>query len=160
MGCYVPKVYKPRLLRKPKLILDAHVNGGACYAKDFAKRMPSKARNGVFDMAVYRYAQAQNGIKPTKQIAFSTVERVRRDLVHPSKVVLHGFMQDKDSFIERCLVPVSANERRSAFIHPLLDHWDLMRRKVRVWVVRRGHQAMFENMLLAKERMEASNRAA
>lgn len=48
MGCYVPDVYKHRLFRKPKLLLNAHINGGACYATDFAIRMPQEARDGVF----------------------------------------------------------------------------------------------------------------
>ena len=58
MGCYVPEVFKHRFLRRPKLILAPHVNGGACYATDFAKRMPPEAREGVFDVAVYQHAQA------------------------------------------------------------------------------------------------------
>jgi hypothetical protein len=34
------------------------------------------------------------------------------------------------------------------------------RRNMRVWLVRRGHQAMYENMLLAKRRDNATRRAA
>jgi len=160
MGCYVPEVYKHRLFRRPKLLLQPHVNGGACYATDFAKRMPSEARDGVFDMAVYQHASEKNQVRPTRQISFSTLGRVRRDLLDPEKVLLHGFMQDKDPFIEACLKPVTHREQASAAWIPMRDRMENLRRRVRVCFVRRGHRAMFENMLLAKSRMESQNRAA
>ncbi len=160
MGCYVPEVYKYRFFRKPKLILQPHVNGGACYATDFAKRMPAEARKGVFDMAVYQYAKTKDQVRPSRQISFSTVGRVRRDLLDPQKVLLHGFMQEKDAFIDACLKPVTAREQNSANWIPLRDRMENLGRRVRVCFVRRGHRAMFENMLLAKSRMESRKRAA
>lgn len=160
MGCYVPEVYKYRILRKPKLILQPHINGGACYATDFARRMPSAAREGVFDMAVYEYAVRHQGVRPTRQIAFSTMERIRRDLQDPDKVLLHGFMQDKDAFIDSCLQPVTDSERRWAVLNPVRKQWEQWRRRMRVYVIRRGHRAMLENMLLAQDRMDSDRRAA
>ncbi|MEM9941107.1 MAG: hypothetical protein AAF939_05920, partial [Planctomycetota bacterium] len=50
MGCFVPEVYKHRIFKKPKRILEPHINGGACYSMDFARHMPKEAREGVFDM--------------------------------------------------------------------------------------------------------------
>lgn len=151
MGCYVPPVYKKRLLRRDKLMLDDHINGGACYAKHFSRLMPAEARGGVFDCAVYQLAKKLGRVKTTELIDFSTNVRVRRDVMNPEKAVLHGFMQDKDTFIEQCLHPVTDTERKTAFLHPMLDRWETAQRKLRVWVVRRGQQAMFENMLLAKQ---------
>jgi hypothetical protein len=159
MGCYVPEVYKQRLLRRRKLLLQDHINGGACYAKPFARWMPPEAREGVFDMAVYRYAKKLGRVQPTGLIDFSTNQRVRRDLLDPRKVVLHGFMQDKDRFIDDCVEPVSEGERRQIWIHPALNSLESSRRKIRVWLVRRGKQAMYENMLLAKQR-DNTRRAA
>ena len=160
MGCYVPEVYKYRFFRQPKLLLHPHVNGGACYATDFAKRMPAQARNGVFDMAVYQHAEMKDQVRPSRQISFSTLGRVRRDLLNSDKVLLHGFMQDKDQFIDACLKPLTKREQNSAAWNPLHERLENLGRRVRVCFVRRGHRAMFENMLLAKFRMEAQNRAA
>ena len=160
MGCYVPEVYKYRVFRKPKLILNDHINGGACYALDFASRMPRDAREGVFDMAVYNYGKQVGAVKSTQLISFSTTNRVRRDLLDKNKCILHGFMQDKDTFIEECVRPISSTEQKSAVWIPLQDQMELLKRRVKVCFVRRGHKAMLENMLLAKHRMESKRRAA
>ncbi len=160
MGCYVPKVYKSRLLRRRKLLLEDHVNGGACYARQFAKLMPPAARDGVFDVVVYEHALRQGRVLLTDQIDFSTNERVRRDVLNPDKTLLHGFMQDKDQFVEECLAPVTDRERRAACINPVFDSLESARRKMRVWLVRRGQQAMYENMLLAKRRDKTTRRVA
>ncbi|MGI9519896.1 MAG: hypothetical protein ACR2NP_22775 [Pirellulaceae bacterium] len=159
MGCYVPEVYKQRLLRRRKLLLEDHVNGGACYAKHFSRWMPSEAREGVFDVVVYKLAKKLGRVKATGLIDFSTNERARRDVLDPDKVLLHGFMQDKDKFIDDCIAPVTDWERRNAFLQPLMDSWETTRRRMRVWAVRRGQQAMYENMLLAKRR-DNTRRAA
>lgn len=151
MGCHVPDIYKHRPFRRPKLILHEHVNGGACYAKDFARRLPARARRGVFDMAVYRYAMQQNGVRATEQIAFSTMSSVRRDVQSPTKVLLHGFMQDKNAFIEACLRPISDWEKKAAAWHPIHESLERLRRRFRVQFIRRGHRAMLENMLLTKQ---------
>ncbi len=154
MGCYVPEVYKFRWLRQKKKILDPHINGGACYSLDFASRMPNESREGVFDMAVYHYAQQAGHVKATNQISFSTVSRIRRDLLDDRTCVLHGFMQDKDRFISQCVAPISATERRQRYLHPLHDQMELLRRRVSVCFFRRGRQAMLESVLLAKQRLQ------
>lgn len=160
MGCHVPDIYKKRIFRRPKLILHEHINGGACYATDFATLMPSDARSGVFDMAVYKYAQNSGRIRKSRQIAFSTLARVRRDVQCPEKVLLHGFMQDKDKFIGSCVEPVSEREKQAAAWHPLQEKFEQVKRSIRVQFVRRGHRAMLENMLLTKQKIEQQHRAA
>jgi hypothetical protein len=154
MGCYVPDVYKQRIFKGKKLILNAHINGGACYSMDFVKYMPKAARDGVFDMAVFQYADRLGRIKPTRQISFSTLNRVRRDLMDKTKVLLHGFMQDKDQFIDQCCQPITDEERQAANWHAWQDRWENIQRKIRVQFVRRGHQAMLENMFLAKRKFD------
>jgi hypothetical protein len=154
MGCYVPEVYKHRVFKGKKLILNAHINGGACYSMDFAKYMPKEARNGVFDMAVFQYAKKIGRIKSTRQIAFSTLNRVRRDLLDSSKVLLHGFMQDKDKFIDHCCRPLTEQEKQTASWHGWMDRWETIQRTIRVQFVRRGQQAMLENMFLAKRKFD------
>ena len=153
MGCYVPQVYKYRYLRRPKLLLDAHINGGACYNKLFARRISPQARQGVFDMSVYKYACKSGTARSTELIAFSTLNRVRRDVLDPNRVILHGFMQDKDAFINRCLAPVTSREQKVAAFNPIADRIERMRRRLRVCFVRRGKQAMLENMFLAKDKI-------
>jgi hypothetical protein len=154
MGCYVPEVYKYRIFKKPKLLLQPHINGGACYATDFATRMPAEARTDVFDMAVFQHAQKLGRAKFTRQISFSTEQRVRRDLLDASKVLLHGFMQDKDKFIDGCLEPLTKQEKNNAALNPIWDQLESIKRQIRVKFVRRGHRAMLENMFLAKQRFE------
>ncbi len=160
MGCYIPEVYKHRLFRKPKLILQDHINGGACYSLDFAKRMPLDARNDVFDMAVYQFGKSVGGVKATRQISFSTNSRVRRDLLDQNKCILHGFMQEKDEFIDQCVRPLTEREIKSASWIPIRDQVELLKRRIKVCFVRRGHEAMLENMLLAKHRMESVQKSA
>ena len=157
MGCYVPEVYKHRILKKSKLILNSHINGGACYAMDFAKQMPVEARLGVFDMAVYRYAEKLGRARYTRQISFSTLARVRRDVADDNKVLLHGFMQEKDFFVEQCLKPLSAWEKSLIGWNPILNRLELAKRKLKVQFVRHGKQAMLENMFLAKQKFEAQD---
>lgn len=159
MGCYVPEVFKLRLFREPKLILDPHINGGACYSIDFVNKMPAEAREGVFDMAVFGYAKLAGYVQKTEQISFSSTRRVRRDVLDDSKVLLHGFMQDKDKFIDNCVRPITADERRLVNWSPWQDQIESLQRRVRVWFVRKGHRAMLENMLLAKEKFEAAKQA-
>ena len=157
MGCFVPEVYKYRYFKKPKLLLAPHINGGACYAMNFADAMPEEARTGVFDMAVYQFAKKLNRARYTKQISFSTHSRVRRDIADQDKVLLHGFMQQKDRFIEQCLTPLSDSEVSRANWNPMLDRIEDARRRLRVQFVRKGHRAMLENMFLAKKKYESEN---
>ena len=152
MGCHVPDTYKKRIFRRPKLILHEHINGGACYAMDFARQLPPNARNGVFDMAVYQYAQSLGRVRKTDLISFSTMSRVRRDVMDPDKVILHGYLQEKDPFIDACLKPVSDSEQKMASWHPIQEKMEHLARTVRVQFVRRGHRAMLENVFLAKHR--------
>ncbi|QEG22411.1 hypothetical protein [Mariniblastus fucicola] len=157
MGCYVPEVYKYRILKRPKRILEPHINGGACYAMNFASQMPTDAREGVFDMAVYQFAKARGLARECRAISFSTTDRVRRDLMDASKVLLHGFMQEKDEFIEDCIRPLDGAELQKAKWNALQEQIETTRRKLRVWFVRRGREAMLENMFLAKQRYEQDN---
>ena len=154
MGCYVPEVYKHRILKRPKRILEAHINGGACYALDFASHMPPEAREGVFDMAVFQFAEKAGRSRYTRQISFSTNQRVRRDVMDPNKVLLHGFMQEKDLFIRQCLNPITETEQSRASWNATLDRWEEFRRRVKVQFVRRGKHATLENMFLEKNRFE------
>ena len=157
MGCYVPEVYKSRLFKEPKLLLEPHINGGACYAMDFTSQMPAEARTGVFDMVVFQFAQAKSRAMATKQISFSTHARVRRDLMDPDKVLLHGFMQEKDQFIDQCLQPLTRQEIKTAAWNPIKEKLETVKRRLRVCFVRKGRRAMLENMFLAKQQFDQTD---
>jgi hypothetical protein len=157
MGCFVPEVYKYRILKSPKRLLEPHINGGACYAMNFASQMPADAREGVFDMAVYQFAKEKGLARECRAISFSTTDRVRRDVMDTSKVLLHGFMQEKDQFIEDCVRPLDEAELQSAKWHRMQEQLETAKRKLRVWFVRRGRKAMLENMFLAKQRYELAH---
>lgn len=157
MGCFVPEVYKYRIWKKPKLILHPHINGGACYAMDFSTQMPAEAREGVFDMAVFQYAEKLGRARFTKQISFSTNSRVRRDLMDENKVLLHGFMQEKDQFIDLCLTPLTEAEQKRSNWNQFYDSMETFQRRLKVQFVRRGRQAMLENMFLEKQKYEAEH---
>ena len=161
MGCYVPPVFKHRPFKRKKKILDCHINGGACYAKQFARQMPAEAREGVFDMAVFRHAESIGRIVYSDQITFSNTARVRRDVVNPQLVILHGFMQDKDEFIEQCVKPLTPEEREATLAWSSMnDRWETIRRQIKVMFVRKGQKAMWENMMLAKRQHSQTRKAA
>lgn len=155
MGCYVPRVYKFRWLRRRKPLLEPHINGGACYALDFARRMPPAAREGTFDMAVFQHARALDGIAVTSRIGFSTVARVRRDVVAGNRCILHGFMQDKDRFVDRALRPVSGLETRTRFLLPHVERIEEAWQRLRLCFFRRGPAVMLQNLMLEQKRIPA-----
>ena len=124
---------------------------------NFASQMPDDARQGVFDMAVYQFAKERGLARECRAISFSTTERVRRDLMDQSKVLLHGFMQEKDQFINDCIRPLDATDSQNATWNSLQEQIETTRRKLKVWFVRRGREAMLENMFLAKQRYEQNN---
>jgi hypothetical protein len=98
-----------------------HINGGACYAKDFGRQVPQECRSGTFDLAIYPYLKQCGRFHATQSIAFSTVKRCDRDLSDPRRVLLHGFMQDKNAFLERCLQPQDPT-KSAAQTPPALSH--------------------------------------
>ncbi len=158
MGCFVPDVYRKRLFKRPRLILDHHINGGACYAMDFARHMPVSAREGCFDMIVYRYAHELGRAKRSRQIAFSTNRRIRRDLSDRSKVLVHGFQQDKDRFIDQCVAPLTEIEKATALLNPVLDRWESFKRTARIRLKNGGnHRDTLDNVLLAQRKLEVSD---
>lgn len=156
MGCKIPNVYKQRIFKRPRKWIAEHVNGGACYARHFAGALPVNARHDVFDMAIYPFLQSRPGALMTNRaIRLSTLDRCRSDIVDPECLVLHGFMQDKDDFIDKCRQPVTFAEKAE------LDK--LKNRKgpvgfalenARLLFMGRGREAMLDAMYLEMDRMD------
>lgn len=155
MGCLIPDVYKHRLLKKPRKWIAEHVNGGACYSRHFARELPPEARNDVFDVAVYPYVAAQPGrLKVSQTIALSTMERCRGDIVDPRRMILHGFMQNKDDFIDKCRQPVTPAERQQL---SGVSHYRPLEQAVeraKLMFMGRGPEAMLNAMFLEIDRNE------
>lgn len=158
MGCFVPDVYSHTLFRPSTLVVHKHINGGACYSMDFASTMPTEARTGIFDMAVYQYAAKLGRTRRTRQIAFSTTQRVRRDLSDPNKVLLHGFMQDKDLFIDQCLSPLSGLERMLSPLNPAIDQVEAWHRLIKINTSKDKEDRLIalDNVFLSKQKFDAA----
>lgn len=151
MGCFIPAVYRRRLFKPRKQVLTPHINGGACYALDFARRIPASARQGIFDLAVYEAARTAGPVVATELIGFSTLATIRSDLVGGKRAVLHGYLQDKDRFVAAATRPLSDRERAWTRIHPLSAWWTDCKRKLKIAFVRKGPQITLERAILAQK---------
>ena len=160
MGCYVPKVHKKRFFRAQRVWVPEHVNGGACYAKDFTSNIPARFRKGTFDMVIFEHLKQNSSFAATESIAFSTIDRCRLDMADPRRAVLHGFMQEKDAFVNKCLPPTTDAELEVAQAMPNARREAINREltKIKLRFVKRGQRAMLEALLM--EQKEFSKRRA
>lgn len=151
MGCYIPAVYRNRWPRPRKMVIAAHVNGGACYALDFARRIPPGARTGIFDLAVYDPARSVGPVVATESIGFSTLASVRSDVAGGRRAVLHGYLQDKDRFISEAARPVTTSERIWAGFLSGMGWWTALKRRTRIALIRKGPGITLERAILAQK---------
>ena len=99
MGLRVPVLHRQRFLGRPKASKE-HINGGACYAHDFSQRISEGARAGdLFDVCAFPYIKKAGSFQDVPAFAFSTVSTLPFDIGDPSRVILHGWKQDKDRFV-------------------------------------------------------------
>lgn len=153
MGCLIPDVYKHRILKRPRKWIAEHINGGACYGRHFAKELPAEARNDVFDVAVYPYLRDQPGkMKVSQTIALSTMERCRADIVDDRRQILHGFMQNKDDFIDKCRQPVTTSERKQLANQSHYRPFEQAIERTKLLFMGRGPEAMLNAMFLEIDR--------
>ncbi|EMI18602.1 hypothetical protein RMSM_04461 [Rhodopirellula maiorica SM1] len=127
MGCEVPDVefrkkfrfYRPFRHRPVKKWISKHINGGACYRLDLVHQVSPEFQGGIFDVRLGDLLREQGGYCSTPSIAFSTLDRLQKDLHDPDKVLLHGYLQDKDAFLTACItgeaVAAPSTERRIFF---------------------------------------------
>lgn len=153
MGCYVPDVDKHRFFRRKRLWISEHINGGACYSNHFAHEMPLDAREGVFDTQIYKFVKDSGRCVLTRQIAFSTTNRLARDAARVDRVLLHGFLQDKEAFVSNCLnLPIDAE------VPEELPAWRVRlgetMHKALIRFVIRGRRAMLAALLIEQDRLE------
>lgn len=155
LGCYVPDVDKHRFFRRKRLWIAEHINGGACYSNHFVKEVPLDAREGCFDTQIYQFVKDSGRVVNTRQIAFSTVDRLERDAARIDRVLLHGFMQDKEAFVSKALsLPIDP---------PPVQEVPLWRtqlsetaQKALIRFVIRGRRALLKALLIEQDRLERS----
>lgn len=161
MGALIPDVYKHRILKKPRKWIAEHINGGACYGRHFAKQLPTDARNEVFDVAIYPYLQEKPGrMKVSQTIALSTMERCRADIVDSRRMILHGFMQNKDDFIDKCRQPVTVEEKNRLESQSHYRPFEQAVERTKLLFMGRGPEAMLNAMFLEIDRNEYLNKKA
>lgn len=114
MGCVIPtlhrtqrpkfklkRLFKRRRTKQVRWIAQ-HINGGACYRRDLIRHIPLTDQSLAFDMEIGAALQQRGGFADTPAIAFSTLDRIGDDLQDPEKVLLHGYLQDKQTFLQHC----------------------------------------------------------
>ncbi len=147
MGCKIPDVYKYRLFRARRQMAAAHINGGACYAKNFATKMPAEAREGTFDMAIYEHLQSMGEGQASDLITLSSIKHSRRDIERRAPVILHGFFQDKEQFVDVCVEIARDNPKKNVEYGRLNQLYDQTWRRLKVGIMRRGRRAFIETLL-------------
>lgn len=80
-------------------VMSSHINGGACYAKSFARQIPASYKQGTFDHAPWPFIRRQR-YATTDLFEFGTVANIE-DEMRRRAVVRHGYRQDKDAFYSR-----------------------------------------------------------
>jgi len=147
MGCFVSAI----LSASRRIVVDEHINGGACYAKDFA-HLPLDARSSsCFDCGLYECVHRLGGVLPTRQIAFSTMARLEQDIGDPEVTVLHGYTDDKDAFINRCLA-MEAADSPGGLRHD--RYWRAARntyRRLRLRLPMKSKRLVLESILLERD---------
>jgi len=151
MGCFVPDVMKHRFIRRKRPWISEHINGGACYAKNFAKVIPDSYRHSTFDVAIYPFLKENGRFVATPLLAFSTVDKCRSDMADPRKAILHGFLQDKDVFVEKCVQPLLPNEQRFRESSPIMFATKSWLTRMKLRFLKRGKEAMLQALLLEQE---------
>ncbi|MDD5217768.1 MAG: hypothetical protein PHN49_01310 [Candidatus Omnitrophica bacterium] len=96
MGLFLPLMY---LFGKAR---GAHINGGACYAKNLSDLLPARCTD-TFDLLISRVLEPAGRLKASRQFAFATEFDYPQLIADPEKTLLHGYMQNKDRFIRSCI---------------------------------------------------------
>jgi hypothetical protein len=107
MGRLQPRSYVPA----SRVLISPHINGGACYAKDYARHIPASLKRGTFDVAPWPFLRRSGKYVATSLFQYATLAGLEDELRGPA-AVLHAYRQDKPAFYARWveLVTGTANE--------------------------------------------------
>jgi hypothetical protein len=98
MGRLHPRRYVP----SAKILTSPHINGGACYAKQYARVIDARYKHSAFDVAPWPQVERTGRYVSTELFRYSTLESLPRDM-RSSAAILHGYRQDKPAFFRRWL---------------------------------------------------------
>jgi len=92
MGLYLPKL---------KGVFPDHINGGACYTKDFVECIPLqyKTLDSIVDVTISQYILGTKRYHKSRSFVFSHLFSLCNDISDPEKVILNGFAQNREKFI-------------------------------------------------------------
>ena len=96
MGRLQPRSYVPA----SRVLISTHINGGACYAKSYARRIPPQLKRGTFDIAPWSFLRRTGDYASTSLFRYATVAGLADEL-RSEAAVLHGYRQDKPAFYAR-----------------------------------------------------------
>jgi len=112
MGVFFPKKY----FTKTKKFVPEHINGGACYLKYISELVPMKYRDvsdrGAFDVILFKYAKLTKLYHISKAFKFSHMYSLLSNIENSKNIILHGYRQDKNSFIDKAIDLMESPESR------------------------------------------------
>lgn len=121
MGLYISQWKMPN-----RSIVRAHINGGACYAKNIIRFVPPEGRKPCFDIQLFPSIQATGRYLYSNQFVFTTHDTIPAHMKDPQKTILHGYLQNKDKFIQECIAhfqhPETSNKQTFKWLRPILRY--------------------------------------
>jgi hypothetical protein len=117
MGYVIPdidrerrKKFAPWKAKKKKRWVSLHVNGGACYRRDLIRHVAPEHRAGIFDIEIGKMLASEGGFADCPGIVLTTTERLSRDLKDEQTLIVHGYLQDKDVFLDMCFADLVSDD--------------------------------------------------
>ncbi len=110
MGLYVPR----KFYAKKNVLVGEHINGGACYSKEISKIISPEVRGKYFDTNMFHHIKKSNKYHASSLIKFGHQWSILREVKNNKAVLLHGYLQNKDSFVSKAIDLVTSAEARDA----------------------------------------------
>jgi len=131
--------YIPAFTMKNGTVVPDHINGGACYSKDFVDVVPTPNKRfsqtqpaRAFDIRFFPPVKKENRYKESESFAFGVHNRISEIIFAPDVTILHGYLQRKDAFIKECIAIVTAGHNGKKTV--------ASRRMFSVQKIRRAHR--------------------
>jgi hypothetical protein len=93
----------PEFRTRKGYLVPEHINGGSCYSKDLAKHVPLDGRRSYFDVDLFSYVKATKRFKPSELFTLATYDDIPELILDSETVILHGYLQAKDKFVNKCI---------------------------------------------------------
>ncbi len=132
MGRHLKLRLFPAKINDKKIYTD-HINGGACYAKNFAQYIPPagsridcKTENGLaiaFDVQHFPAVKKTGLFRNSKSFAFVNSHKILSSISNPNKVILHAYGHDKDEVVTTCVKSALHATNNGKFYFPETVEW-------------------------------------